>query len=632
MQTLEQVYKRKLVFLMIQQSLIVSFIMALWAKFVHFFEHSITGQFFGGISRGLTKIWQGSGFFNLLYGESRLERGFAGSVVGRFLARFATFKPKTENSVIIGWVAGLCDSLPHISLRYYGIFFLLAGGIPTSLGFAVNGYFPMLLAIFTGFGLVLILLNRSLAQLYGGSWVLQKMFGFFFVTPSMLEPRKTKQYLPLFVVLGALLGMLGYLAGLVTFIIATGGLIGGLLILHRVEVGIFATAFFAPILPTMMILGLSALTIISFAGKWLISGKVNLKFTYTDVFVLLFATLIAFSVAISFNPANSAPSAGVYILFIGLYFVIKNTMNTKGKLLALAATLATSGLFVAGFGIWQYMTGNFVMTAAWLDADMFGEAVARIYSTLENPNVLGGYLIFVTILSFAMIYYYRDWLHKLVALGIFGATSLCMVFTHSRGAWLGLLVAAAVFALMKDRRLLAIGAIGLIVAPFFIPPDIMQRFLSIGDLADTSTSYRVSIWLGAVDMLRVFWPIGIGQGVENFNFIYNLYAFNAVFTQHSHNLYLQIMIYFGIGGFILFLMMIGGFFKGMMRSARGKSPEIKAISAALAAGLAGFLVKGFTDNVWYNFRVLAVFWIFMALITGISNLKNWKKEATNEKI
>ncbi|MCL2236010.1 MAG: O-antigen ligase family protein [Defluviitaleaceae bacterium] len=616
---------------MIQQSLIISFLTALWAKFLHFFEHSGTGRLLGGLYRGLVKIWRSSGLFHLLHGESRLERGFEGSAADRFLARFSGFKPKAENSGIIGAVAGFCNSLPHMSLRVFGVFFILAGGIPSGANFIINGYLIPAFVAVAGLGVPLILLNRSLAQLHSGSWVLQKIFSFFYVTPEMLEPKEvsSKKYLLLFGVFGVVLGLVGAFTGLLPFVMAAGGIIGGLLILHRVEAGIFAAAFFAPILPTMLILGLVALTIVSFAGKWLISGKATLKFTYTDIFVLLFAGLVAFSVAISFNPANSAPSAGIYILFITFYFVVKNTMNTKGKLLALAGVLATSGLVVAGFGIWQRVTGNFVMTAAWIDGDMFGEATARIYSFLENPNVLGGYLIFVSILAFAMIYYYRHWLHKLFALGIFGATSLCMVFTHSRGAWLGLLVAFAVFALMRDRRLVVLGILGLIAAPFLVPPDVLQRFLSIGDLADTSTSYRVSIWLGAVDMLRVFWPIGIGQGVENFNFIYNLYAFNAVFTQHSHNLYLQIMIYFGIGGFGLFLLMIGGFFKGMFRSSNRGSPEIKALAAALAAGMAGFLIKGFTDNVWYNFRVLAVFWVFMALAAGIANLKG---EFTNEKV
>jgi len=301
------------------------------------------------------------------------------------------------------------------------------------------------------------------------------------------------------------------------------------------------------------------------------------------------------------------------MLFVMFYFVIKNTIDTKQKLMGLAATVVTSGLLVALFGIWQQVTGNFVMTQAWLDANMFGTATVRIYSTLDNPNVLGSFLIFITLLAFAMLYYYRCYIHKLFALGTLGAAGLCMILTHSRGAWLGLIFAAGLFALMRDRRLVILGIIGLIVAPFLIPTEILYRFLSIGDLSDTSTFYRLSIWAGAIDMLRVFWPIGIGQGVENFSYVYNMYAYSAVFTEHSHNLYLQIMIYWGIAGIVLFLLIMGGFFKGLFQAITRTDDKIKTLAAAIAAGMAGFLLMGLTDNVWYNFRMVAFFWLIIGV-------------------
>ncbi|MCL2753100.1 MAG: O-antigen ligase family protein, partial [Defluviitaleaceae bacterium] len=267
----------------------------------------------------------------------------------------------------------------------------------------------------------------------------------------------------------------------------------------------------------------------------------------------------------------------------------------------------------------QRITGNFGMTASWIDTGMFG-TVDRIYSTLENPNVLGGYLIFIVIISFAMIYYYKDAWHKLFALGIFGAAGLCVVFTHSRGAWLGLLVAAGLFALIRERRLIFLGVLGLIVAPFIIPPEILMRFLSIGDMADTSTSYRVSIWLGSVDMIQVFWPSGIGQGVENFNFVYNLFALSAAFTQHTHMLYLQIMVYWGIAGIGMFLLIMGGLFKNLIHAITNSDNAIKTLGAALFAAMAGYMVKAFTDNVWYNFRIFAFFWVIVALGIALANI------------
>jgi len=567
--------------------------------------------------------------YNILLGESRMERGFEASKLGKFSARIGSLSAKAPpQSGILSYMSNFCNSLTQTSLRSFGIFLFLLGFTPTILSFVLGDGIPMLFAMAAGASLPLMLINRSLAQLYEGSFVLQKALGFFFVTSDMLKPAQKQHHTPLFTALGMILGFTAHFAGPGAMIMLAGGLIGGILILHRVEVGIFTAALFMPILPTMLILGLLAITTLSFALKLFITGGATLKITHVDIFVMLFAALVVFGLFISHNRANSAPMVGVYLLFIAFYFVVKNTLNTREKIFATAAIIATSGLAVAAFGIWQYLTGNFVMTAAWLDADFFGH-VNRIYSTLENPNVLGGYLIFIVILAFAMIYYYKDALHKLVALGIFGTAGLCMVLTHSRGAWLGLILAAGLFALMRDRRLVVIGVLGLIAAPFIIPPEIMYRFLSIGDLADTSTSYRVSIWLGAVDMLRVFWPVGIGQGVENFNFVYNLYAFNAVFTQHSHNLYLQVMIYWGIVGIVLFLIIMGGFFKGLFRAVSRGDMLIKTLAAGLAAGMAGYLLKGFTDNVWYNLRILAFFWLIMALAAAIIPLV--RKEKANDK-
>ena len=41
----------------------------------------------------------------------------------------------------------------------------------------------------------------------------------------------------------------------------------------------------------------------------------------------------------------------------------------------------------------------------------------------------------------------------------------------------------------------------------------ISRFTSIGDMTDGSTTYRVSIWLGTLDMLKHYWLCGIGPGM-----------------------------------------------------------------------------------------------------------------------
>jgi len=605
--------------------------MAFWLRLAHYFKHSIFGKAVMSIGRFFSNGWGASRTNAWLQRENVFERGFSQKRLSRF-SEFPWIKKSssiTSKSRIIGKLADFCDALPYVSFRSFGVMFFLVGAIATMGTLMTNGWLVPFYVALAVFGLLLMLLNRSFAELFHGSHVMQKTLGFFMVTPNLLKD-KGRYCLPIFVVFGVVFGIAAHFGGIMGFVMASGGVFGTLLVFHRVEIGVFAAALFMPILPTMLIMGIVVISTLSFILKCTISGKATIKFGYIDLFVAIFAAIVAYGLLITYNPSSSLPVAGVYLLFIGFYFVVKNTINTREKLLSTVAIAMFSGFLVALFGIYQRLTGNFGMTAAWLDAGMFG-AVDRIYSTLENPNVLGGYLIFIVIIAFAMIYYYKDAWHKLFALGIFATAGLCIVFTHSRGAWLGLIIAFAVFALIRERRLIFLGIIGLIAAPFIIPPEILTRFLSIGDMADTSTSYRVSIWLGSVDMLRVFWPSGIGQGVENFNFIYNLFALSAAFTQHTHMLYLQIMVYWGIVGIGMFLLITCGFFKNLVHAVRSADNTTKTLGAAFFAALAGFLVKGFTDNVWYNFRIFAFFWLMAGLIISLANISKQEGSVENGK-
>lgn len=85
---------------------------------------------------------------------------------------------------------------------------------------------------------------------------------------------------------------------------------------------------------------------------------------------------------------------------------------------------------------------------------------------------------------------------------------LCMLLTMSRGGWLGLLLAGAVFLVMMDRRFILLGVVGLVALYFILPETMIERFTSIGDLTDGSTSYRLSIWLGTISMLKDYWLCG----------------------------------------------------------------------------------------------------------------------------
>jgi O-antigen ligase len=470
------------------------------------------------------------------------------------------------------------------------------------------------------------IVHSFFAPLYNGSWFLQTAGQFFFVGKLTEKPRTTP--LPAYFIVAAVVVTAFVLLPFQLFVMAVGGVLGGVIILWRVEVGVFVSALAVPILPTMLVVGLCGVTFLSWLVAVCVTGRVKLVLGGIDALVLIFGATVALSVLISFNRADSLPVAAVYLIFAAFYFVVRSVINTRQKLLAAVSTLALGGLLVSAFGLWQYVTGNFTMADYWIDEEMFGEGVARIYSTLANPNMLGQYLIFIVIIAFGMLYYMKGALMKLAAMGILGAAGLTMLLTHSRGAWLGLIFAMGIFTLLRDRRLIILAVIALFAAPFVLPPEVITRFMSIGDLTETSTWYRLSLWEGAVSVLRTFWLSGIGPGEDNFAFIYHLYALSAAYTRHSHNFFLQVMIEYGVVGIVAVMAAVAVFAKRQMVAGVTHTSDSarRTVAAVLLAGVAGFLLAGLMDHVWYNLRLMAFFWVIIAL--GASQIENaeWRHE------
>ena len=56
--------------------------------------------------------------------------------------------------------------------------------------------------------------------------------------------------------------------------------------------------------------------------------------------------------------------------------------------------LITVATLTAVYGIYQYAFGD-IYSQAWLDGEMFEDIKMRVYSTLENPNVYGEYLLLI---------------------------------------------------------------------------------------------------------------------------------------------------------------------------------------------------------------------------------------------
>lgn len=370
-----------------------------------------------------------------------------------------------------------------------------------------------------------------------------------------------------------------------------------------------------PFLPTMLVLALVIACMLSLFLKAILEEDFELRYCKTNIWVLAFAFVVGFCALTSVSREESIKIGLLTIAFILFYFVWINTVTTKKQMRFYLSVFVLAGTVSALYGLYQYFFGD-IYSQEWLDGNMFEEIKMRVYSTFANPNVFGEYLLLVIPFSLVLMMESKGWFGKLFWLGNFGILMLALVLTFSRGCWLGIIFSLFVFAILIDKRLIWLGVLALLIAPFVLPESILARFTSIGNLSDSSTSYRVYIWIGTLAMLKDYYLTGIGLGTSSFNLIYPLYAYNDIVAPHSHSLYLQLFVEYGIIGFLVFLGLIYHFYQETIIAYAKKKDWM--IAGSIAA-ITGFLVQSATDYTWYNYRVVLVFWMVIAF--GIVSTK-----------
>jgi len=237
----------------------------------------------------------------------------------------------------------------------------------------------------------------------------------------------------------------------------------------------------------------------------------------------------------------------------------------------------------------------------------------RIFSTFDNPNVYGTYLLIAIPLCLVGALLANRWWIRFAYAGTALMLLLNLGLTYSRGCYVAIAVTAFVFIMMMEKRFVALCAGGIFLVPIVLPPMMLERLLSITNFADSSTAYRMAIWQGSLRGIREFWYAGVGQGTHAFNAVYQLNAFNTVTAQHSHNLFLQIFIEKGIVGLGVFFAIIVVFYKTLYPFyKRTQDIRLKAAAALMMAMMVGFLVQGLFDFNFYNYKIYLAFFAALA--------------------
>lgn len=387
-------------------------------------------------------------------------------------------------------------------------------------------------------------------------------------------------------------------------------------------------AVLAPIAPTVPVAGLTALGCVSFFLDVSCDRRKKLIYTPLNRYLLLFAAIYLFATFTSVTVRGSLMGGLLTVLFVLFAWVLVNAVTTRRQLDLLTAAMVLAGAVVALYGIYQYVS-NAASTSSWIDNRLFEGITTRVYATLQNPNVLSEYLLLVIPFAAAGMLGAKTLRTRLLYLGAFSVMCICMVLTFSRGGWLGLLLAGAVFLVLLNPKFIWLGIIGMVGLALMMPATVINRFTSIGNMADGSTYYRVSIWLATIAMLKDYWFCGIGPGTTAFNMVFPAYSYAASSAQHAHNLFLQLICDSGICGILSFAAALFVFFRASLGTlCRETKQENRYGIIAPVSAVCGFLVQSMTDNSFYNYRVMLLFWTVLGLGAAFVHCTETEKEAT----
>lgn len=612
-------------------SMIISAI--LWFKdwFTDKFVQSKLWALIQNINNACSISWKNSIIMGFLKKDKlTVQDSFFGKIIYSPFALLDMIKKRYANlwskkikvSVICGLGRTYIQNFMAVNTRFWGIMMLCASAVFNAAHFALGRGVNKLVLIFAVICALLSLTNYNAMGFLNGSRLIDflkacagvKNIDFEFYDEKSTEGRL--RFIPAIavgVITGAAMAVMPLYGILIPF-----ALFGMLLVLQYPVTGVYAAVFVAPLIPfsSMPLAGICLWTMLSLVIKSVTDRKFKWKLDGLGMALIMFLLVLLVSCVFSFARMSSLIVWAMYFIFIMFYFAVINTIKTRDQLYGLLRLFVISGALVALYGVMQYVFG-WTTSNAWIDENMFEEETMRVYSTLANPNVLGEYLLLV--LPVSAVFFLKDkanTLSKWVYLAVTGLVFLCLILTQSRGCWLGFMFTAAVFILFYEGRWWAFVPLIICILPFVIPQTMIERFSSIGNMEDSSTSYRVYIWMGALGMMKHYFAGGIGMGEAAFNEVYPFFSYNAIIAPHSHNTFLQLLVEGGIPALGMFIAVIVVLFKSAqgIYKQRDKKSFNSAMVLGLSAGVCGFLLQSMFDYTFYNYRVMAVFFMVMGII------------------
>ncbi len=383
-------------------------------------------------------------------------------------------------------------------------------------------------------------------------------------------------------------------------------------------------------------IGFFALIIMFLTAVKLLTQKISYKLQTFEIWLIAYFLIVFISLCGSTLFALSLKGFLKTFIYIGFYFstaiYLKDNKSHIPLILGIIA-ICTAGESIIGC---IQSTLHLDEISTWQDTSRLNpeDVLSRVYGTLKplNPNLFGGYLICGLPAVLGSVFYFLNKKHLKLTLTctlLSLITIYAILETGCRGAYLAMILELGCVFLLSAKffwntyKKIYISIIsttaGLFVTALTFVSALRLRFLSIFAMrGDSSNSFRFNVYQSSIQMFKDNWLLGIGVGNKNFREIYGLYMKTGFDALSAYNIYLETAVESGIFALIAFL----GFLITLLTSGikyilnLNDREQVIFISICVIA-IAGVLLHGFVDTIYFRPQLQFIFWSYVAVISAL---------------
>jgi len=308
------------------------------------------------------------------------------------------------------------------------------------------------------------------------------------------------------------------------------------------------------------------------------------------------------------------------------YFLVVNNTRTRRQLERVLSILLLSFVLVSAFGVFQffvdipltYKFNRFVMVNL---AKMDGR---RLVSTMYSANIFGEYLAFIIALLVGLFMADESSGGK-IKKGLLGGLGLfCLVFSYSRGAYIGFSISILSLIPFIRRKRLFVGLFIVATVAFVLisPPAVKGRLKEIIDLEQTFSKERLQSYQSAFAMVGDYPFTGIG--IYTTDVVYRKYTLHHLGQRsfdYIHNIYFEVAVEMGlmsITALILTLVVaLKECWKGVLRATDNR---LRGLMVGFWMGFVGFAVHQMFDAGLYVGQMGLFFWLMLGLMVSVGRI------------